>query len=194
MSPPGPGTSGDGRLNAVTTKQAAWIGAIATLTATILTVGITVGVSVPLARWTAKKAGENGVETVNLQLSGETNRSIQEFLRGQRVELYSDVITADKALKDIEAQEEFAVWLYANGRPGPKPNWKRLKATYAKWHNYDASITIIASPGVKDTFDSQAALHERFLGALLAMSGRCLWVKEKGSRHSSHLAHSRPRN
>jgi hypothetical protein len=158
MSPPGPGTTDDARLNAVTVKQAAWIGAIVTLIATIISVSI----NVPLARWTAKKAAENAVEIVNLQ----TNQSIQEFLRGQRLELYSNVITADNVLKDIEDEQEYAVFLYARGRSGgPKPNRKKLEASYTKWHNYDASITIIASPGVKDIFRSQAALHERFQGS-----------------------------
>jgi hypothetical protein len=71
------------------------------------------------------------------------------------------VITADKALGDVEEQQYGKVWKYAHS--GPKPNLKRLEASYANWRNYDASIRIMASPGVKKAFKSQKTDHRRFV-------------------------------
>jgi len=72
-------------LHAISTRQAALIGLVGVLLAAAL--------SVLAGVISARLAGEAAARTTALQLSGETERSRAEFLRGQRRVLYARVVS-----------------------------------------------------------------------------------------------------
>src|SRR5215213_6481719 len=83
-------------LAAISTKQAALIGLVGVLLAAVL--------SVVAGVISAHLTGQAAARTTALELSGETERSKAEFLRGQRRELYvrvaSHVRTLDLKMDD----------------------------------------------------------------------------------------------
>jgi hypothetical protein len=52
--------------------------------------------------WNSLVAAKSAAETVTKQVSGETEKSRAEFLRGQRLVLYSKILTDEQRLMDAE--------------------------------------------------------------------------------------------
>jgi hypothetical protein len=90
----------------------------------------------------AATAAAAAVKAVSVQLSGETDRSRAEFLRGQRQRLYSTIVAHEigiheaenKLVKDIEQTRQHNI--------STNPLWTQ----YAKLERDEPSAEIIASP------------------------------------------------
>jgi hypothetical protein len=83
-------------LTAISTRQAALIGLVGVLLAAVI--------SVVAGVISARIAGEEAAKTTASQLSGETERSRAEFLRGQRRVLYARVVSHVRIL-DLKMQD-----------------------------------------------------------------------------------------
>jgi hypothetical protein len=112
----------------------------------------------------ARMAADTAVKTVNTQLSGETERSRAEFLRGQQQVIYSKAIEAEQVLTTTEIQQVVAIRDYELSG-WRNPGYKKLEEDYTRWHNYGASIYIIGSTEVGDAFNKQDEHHYQFLEA-----------------------------
>jgi hypothetical protein len=153
--------SADAVADAASAARSARIAAKAAIAAAVIGVaGIIIGgfMSAGASDRAAEKTANSTLESVKVQLAGETDKSRAEFLRTQQQVLYSKVITAEQALRDAEGQYDNAVYLYLVRR-GPKPSMKKLNAAYERWHNYDASIYTIGSTDVGKAFDRQNSNH-----------------------------------
>src|SRR5688572_22972466 len=98
---PPTGAATDSAASVRSTKHAAWVAAGAAILAAVI--------AFSGALWSAKVAAKAASDTVTRQVSGETEKSKAEFLRGQRQVLYSNIIAHERALRAAEeaAWEEF---------------------------------------------------------------------------------------
>jgi len=96
--PPKPSLT-DAEISARSTKHAAWVAAGAAILAAILALGGTL--------WGSHMAADSASRTVAQQVSGETEKSRAEFLRGQRQVLYSQIIADERKLFDMENDAEW---------------------------------------------------------------------------------------
>jgi hypothetical protein len=102
---PGSGLTPQSRADLLSAQQPAWIAAIAALLAGVLTVVGTVWGAYQnseASQKAAEKAASAAVKAVEVQLSGETEKSRSEFLRAQRQTLYSGALEAVDGLDHTE--------------------------------------------------------------------------------------------
>jgi hypothetical protein len=88
------------------------------------------------------------VKAVTIQLSGETEKSRAEFLRGQRRILYSTIIAHQLGIREAERKlvDEIVKSPGPSGSPGRAFTKDRLWAQYAKLARDKPPAEIIASP------------------------------------------------
>jgi len=87
---PHPAPSPDAHHAAVSTRQAALIGAVAVILSALI--------AIAASYISASLASTSTLRAASLQVSGENDRSRAEFLRGQRQVLYAQVLDHERAL------------------------------------------------------------------------------------------------
>jgi hypothetical protein len=138
----------DARATALSTKQAAIIGAIAALLSSALTI--------PTTLIAASRAGDTALQTTMTQLSGETEKSRAEFLRSQRQRLYISVI--DRLYVRQDEGERLALQLL-NGQVSPRQadryftqGFRTVLPTYRSLSSDVAAMDILGSPSTRSIF------------------------------------------
>ena len=133
-------------ISARSTKHAAWVAAAAAMLAALLAFGGSV--------WSAHTAAKN----VRTQLSGETEKSRAEFLRGQRQTLYTKIIVDETALKQAES-ETYRYLIFSN--PKARPQWTATIDLIAAFKaDNRASVEIMASEYFRSCFLKLIENHE----------------------------------
>jgi hypothetical protein len=143
----------DAEISARSTKHAAWVAAGAAILAAILAFGVT--------WWSAEKAADSTAETVATQLSGETEKSRAEFLRGQRQVLYSTAITHERELYRAEFETDDAM-----GEAEVSRLFKRVLELKSKLDQDAATAEIIASEPVREQLRLLSLQHGKIRGIM----------------------------
>jgi hypothetical protein len=133
----------DAEINALSTKHAAWVAAGAAILAAVIAFGGT--------WWSAGVAAKAASETVTKQLSGETEKSRAEFLRGQRQILYAKIVVAEAAVK--RGQDQTFDATFENIPKVRIQNYLATRELQGKFEtDYLGSAEIIASEDFKSCY------------------------------------------
>jgi hypothetical protein len=163
----------DAEISARSTRHAAWVAAGAAILAAILAVGGTWWSgeeSADASDRAAQTAADAAVKAVTIQLSGETEKSRAEFLRGQRRILYSTIIAHDTGIR--EAERKLVDDIQKTRRHNLSTD--RLWAKYAKLVRDKAPAEIIASEPARKQLaaltETQNSAKARF--KLMSLKGK----------------------
>jgi hypothetical protein len=171
------------------TKHAAWLAAASAILAAVLAL---VGTfwsahrSSTASERAAATAADAAVKAVSVQLSGETDRSRAEFLRGQRRVLYSTIIAHETEIR--EAERKLAKDIEDAPRPGVSVD--RLWAQYANLNRDRPPAEIIASPSARaqlaalTDYQNSAKAHFKSMSLKGEVNQEWIW-KYEGKRQKS---------
>jgi hypothetical protein len=160
-------------IDARSTKHAAWVAAGAAILAALLALGGTLWsahLSAKASDKAAQTAADAAVKTVSVQLSGETEKSRAEFLRGQRITLYSTIIADDIALH--EAERHTYTELMKTPKSKKIKSIDRVNKQLAKLNQDRPTAEIIASLPVRNALAALYEVHGREAAQLTLMSFR----------------------
>ena len=139
-------------VSAQSTKHAAWVASGAAILAAIIAFGGT--------WWSTERAAKAASDTVTQQVSGETDKSRAEFLRGQRQALYSRIIADERKLSK---------WRMARSgriiRSGKK--FDRIKVQLAQLQTHTPTAEIVASPAAGEQLANLIDVHLRIIREML---------------------------
>jgi hypothetical protein len=116
------------------TKRAAVITLVGVLVSVVLSTGASIFIS--------DRTADSAANTMQQQLSGETNRSRAEFLRGKRQVLYSTIVAHEVGIS--EAEHKLVNDIEKTRRHNLSTD--RLWAQYAKLERDEPPAKIVASP------------------------------------------------
>jgi hypothetical protein len=116
------------------TKRAAVITLVGVLVSVVLSTGASIFIS--------DRTADSAANTMQQQLSGETDRSRAEFLRGQRQVLYSTIVAHEVGIR--EAEHKLANDIVKTRRHNLSTD--RLWSQYAKLERDEPPAKIVASP------------------------------------------------
>jgi hypothetical protein len=164
-------------ISAVSNKQVAFIGAITAL--------ISAAITIPVAWVSSHSAADSAIKTTTTQITGETERSRAEFLRGQRQSAYGLFLTDYHTLANMLAEYHHSV---------PSKSSKQLIG--AKVPAYDARYSALISKlatdlnaielicGSPNVFNSASQLTGS--ASVTFDSIRAIWTSRPGS-DTNHL-------
>jgi hypothetical protein len=147
-------SSSDGVISARTTRNAALVAAVAAILAAALALVGTL--------WSARVAAQAAIDSVSQQLSGETERSRAEFLRGQRQVMYTKMVKDESDLIAVELS-------YANSVDDIMEEGKSaadLDTSSDQFDRYfntvqvnEYSLQLIGSPEMRDAYGRIVNAH-----------------------------------
>jgi hypothetical protein len=168
-------------------KFAAWVAAGAALLSAAAAAGGTY--------WSADRAAKSASETVTLQLSGETDRSRAEFLRGKRQMLYVWVITDERELNSLEVDSYNKIKGYTRleGKKAAKVSEARFLDPFnLKQENMDknlSSIVVIGSKEVREAYpklsESRQKMHSDLYKLLKCTAHKSCDIKAERESYSA---------
>jgi hypothetical protein len=119
------------------TKRAAVITLVGVLVSVVLSTGASIFIS--------DRTADSAANTMQQQLSGETDRSRAEFLRGKRQVLYSTIVAHETAIRN--AEDKLVADIVRTRRHNISTD--SLWAQYAKLERDEPPAKIVASPPVR---------------------------------------------
>jgi hypothetical protein len=170
--PASPTTLTDAEISARSTKHAAWVAAGAAILAAILALGGTL--------WGSHMAAESASKTVAQQVSGETEKSRAEFLRGQRQVLYSTIVAHEIGIRKAEKKVVEDIEKTRRHNISTNPLW----AQYAKLERDKPPAEIIASPparaqlGALTDNENSAKSHFKLMSLKGEVNQEWIWKYE----------------
>ena len=126
-------------MHAVSNKQVAVIALVSVL--------ISAGLSFGSAELASRRSAQTATNTIERQLSVETDRSKAEFLREQRQILYSQIIADERELAEVENQNED----WSNDKERLTAN-NNIQRQFNQLTRHAPTVGIIASREVGEQF------------------------------------------